>query len=255
MLPVLFEIGQFKFYSFGTFIALGTILGGLLVVRATKSRKLKTHHLFDTILYTLLFSLIGARLAYYFIYSNQFQTFWQVLYFWQGGLVALGGIVVGFLTYLYFINREKDSTWQALDIAALGLLTAWSVGKFGCFLSSCSIGRPTESFLAVNGAFPIDIFSSIWALLIGAVLFRIWLGKKLSDGVVFFLALEGLFLGELLIKTLRADFGISSGRVEALIYLTLIVAVYIIFWRMHGPRIERKNFGIVIKNFIYRRRS
>ncbi len=254
MLPILFEIGRFKFYSFGTFIALGTIIGGILIFRATKYRKLKTHHLFDTILYTLLFSLIGARLTYYFIYSNQFQNFWQVLYFWQGGLVALGGIVVGFLTYLYFIRKEKDSVWQSLDIAALGLLAAWAVGKFGCFLSTCSIGRPTDSFLAVNGVFPIDIFSAVWAIIVGVLLFRTWLTRRLSNGVVFFLALEGLFLGELLIKTLRADFAGSNGRVEALVYLALIVLVYILFWKMHGPRIERNNVGLVIKNFIFRRR-
>lgn len=254
MLPVLFEVGQFKFYSFGTFIALGTILGGYFVFKAAKTKKFKTHHLFDTILYTLLFALIGARISYYFIYSNQFQSIWQVFYFWQGGLVALGGILSGFLAFLYMIRRERDPVWKVLDIGALGLLLAWSIGKFGCFMSSCTIGRTSESFLAVNGVLPIDLYSSVIAMGLFIVLFKIWQIGRLSDGVIFFLSLEALFLTELLLKTLRADFGEGVARIEAMIYLGLIVTIYLLFWKMHGPRIERRNFATTFKNLVFRRK-
>jgi phosphatidylglycerol:prolipoprotein diacylglycerol transferase len=254
MLPVLFELGKFKFYSFGTFIALGTVIGGILLFWLAKKRRLKTHHLFDTVLYTLLLSLAGARLAYYFIYAKEFQSFWQVLYFWQGGLIALGGIIVGFLVYLYFIRKEKDPIWQMLDIGALSFLVAWAIGKFGCFLSGCATGRLTESPLAINGAFPVDLFSIIWALAIFVLLWRSWLKNKLSDGVIFFLAMEGFFLGELLIKTLKIDFAEDIVRIEAVSHLVIIVAIYLIFWRLHGPKIEKNQIGQTIKNFVFRNR-
>ena len=64
MQPVLFELGQFKLYSFGTFIALGGFVGGILLFRFLKRRKLRTTHLFDSILYTLLSALVGARITY-----------------------------------------------------------------------------------------------------------------------------------------------------------------------------------------------
>lgn len=254
MLPVLFEVGQFKFYSFGTFIALGAIAGGYFMFRAAKQRRLKTHHFFDTVLYTLLFALVGARISYYFIYSNQFQSFWQVFYFWQGGLVALGGLIIGFLAFLYQIKRERDPLWKVLDIGALGLLLAWAVGKFGCFMSSCSIGRSSDSLLAINGALPVDLYSSIWAFGLFLLLRQIWQVGRLTDGVVFFLSLETLFLGELLIKTLRADFGEGVARIEAMIYLGLIVVIYLLFWKMHGPKIQRRNFTATLKNFVFRRK-
>jgi phosphatidylglycerol:prolipoprotein diacylglycerol transferase len=254
MLPVLFELGKFKFYSFGTFIALGTVIGGLVLFWLAKKRRLKTHHLFDTVLYTLLLSLAGARLAYYFIYAKEFQSFWQVLYFWQGGLIALGGIIVGFLVYLYFIRREKDPIWQMLDIGALSFLVAWAVGKVGCFLSGCATGRLTESPLAINGAFPVDLFSIVWAAAVFVLLFRSWLKNKLSDGVIFFLAMEAFFLGELLIKTLKIDFAEDIVRIEAVSHLVIIVAIYLIFWRLHGPKIEKNQIGETIKNFVFRRR-
>ncbi|MEX1052054.1 MAG: prolipoprotein diacylglyceryl transferase family protein [Patescibacteria group bacterium] len=254
MTPVLFELGSFKFYSFGTFIALGTVAGGLFLFWAARQRQLKTHHIFDTVLYTLLLALVGSRLAYYFLYAKEFQSFFQVFYFWQGGLIALGGLFVGFLIYLYFIRKEKDPVWQMLDVGALGFLVAWAVGKIGCHLSGCSTGRLTDSFLAINGSYPIDLFSIVWAGLLFALLFRTWLRNKLSDGVVFFLAMEGFFLGELLIKTLKIDFGKDIVRIEAIIHLALIVAIYLIFWKLHGPKIQRNQVGEAIKNFVFRRR-
>lgn len=253
MLPVLFEVGKFKFYSFGSLIALGTILGGLFLTRAARARGLKTHHLFDTVLFTLLFALLGARLSYYFVYQNQFQNIGQIFLFWQGGLVALGGLVAGFIAFLYHARKENDPIWQVLDIGALGLILAWSVGKFGCFLSACSIGRDANNFLTVHGMYPVDLFSSIWAAALFSVMVYIWLRNRLSDGVVFFLTIEGLFLGQLVINTLKADFGEGIVRVEAILNLAVIVLVYLLFWKLHGPKIEKNRWGTAVRNFVFRR--
>lgn len=253
MLPVLFEVGQFKFYSFGTFIALGTIAAGLFLFRMAKVRKLTTHHLFDTVLFTLLFALLGARLTYYFVYLDEFQNFAQVLFFWKGGLVALGGIITGFVAYLYHMRRQKDPIWQMLDIGALALMIGWTIGKFGCFLSDCSVGRDASNFLTIGGHYPVDLFSAVWALLIFWIMFRTWSRNRLSEGVVFFLTLEALFLGTLLINTLKADFGEGVIRIEAIINLAIIVTIYLLFWKLHGPKIERRRFGLAIKNLVFRK--
>ncbi|HUD20975.1 MAG TPA: prolipoprotein diacylglyceryl transferase family protein [Candidatus Saccharimonadales bacterium] len=253
MTPILLQVGSVKLYSFGTFIALGALLGGLVMYRLAKIRRLKTHHFFDTVLYSLLAGLIGSRLVYYFLYQNQFQNAWQALLFWQGGLVALGGLSIGFLVFLYFIKKEKDPIWQVLDISAIALLLAWAVGKFGCHLSACSVGRTADNFLTINGSYPVDLFSAVWALLGFVVFTFIWFKNRLSDGVIFFLALEGLFLGELLIKTLEVDFGEGMARAEAVVLLALIVMLYLIFWRLHGPKFEKNRFGLAIKNFVFRK--
>ncbi|MEX2361938.1 MAG: prolipoprotein diacylglyceryl transferase family protein, partial [Patescibacteria group bacterium] len=166
----------------------------------------------------------------------------------------LGGILVGFLVYLYFIKKEKDPLWQMLDIGALSFLIAWAIGKIGCHLSGCSAGRLTDSFLAINGAYPVDLLSIAWAVILFGFLFRSWLKARLTDGVIFFLAMEGFFLGELLIKTLKIDFGEDIVRIEAISHLIIIVAIYLLFWKLHGPKIERTNIATTIKNFVFRRR-
>lgn len=255
MLPILFEIGNFKLYSFGSFIAIGTVLSGLFINKAARSRKLHTHHLFDTVLFTLLAALVAARITYFIVYQNQFQSFGQLFYFWQGGLVAIGGLIVGLPTFLYFLRKEKDPVWQMLDIGALGLLIAWALGKFGCYLSSCTIGREASGFLSVSGTYPVDLFSTIWAALVFVVALYVWLKDRLSEGVIFFIALEGLLLGQLLINTLDADFGEGIVRTEAIILLTLIVMLYLLFWKLHGPKIEKNRWGTALKSFIFRRKN
>jgi len=254
MQPVLLEVGRLKIYSFGSFIALGAIVAGTVMYQLCRLNKITTKYLFDTVLYCLIASLIGARLGYYLTYRDQFQSFWQVFYFWQGGLLALTGLAVGFVTYLYFLRRHQLPLWSMLDIGALGLLSGWAVGKIGCHLSTCTVGRFTDSFFAVQASFPLDLFSVFWAALLFIVLLTIWRHRRLSDGVIFFLSLEGFFLGELLIKTLKADFGEGLVRTEAIIYLLLVVVIYLIFWRLHGPQFERRKVGQALKNLVFRRR-
>jgi phosphatidylglycerol---prolipoprotein diacylglyceryl transferase len=254
MYPVLFSIGKFKLYSFGSFIALGTLVAGYFLYRATRSRKLPTGYLFDVALYSVLSGLIGARLGYYLLYQDQFHSVWQVLYFWQGGLVALTGLLAGFATYLYLIRRERVPLWTMLDIGLLALLFGWAVGKFGCHLSACTAGKLGGVF-TVNGLYPVDLYSSLWAVLSGFVLLTLWRQQKLGEGVVFFLAAEALLLGELVLKTLKVDFGQGVAQLETVIYLLLIVGVYLFFWRLHGPKIDRSQLASSLKGLVRRRRS
>lgn len=257
MHPVLFEVGRFKLYSFGTFIALGALIGGLTLFRLLKYHKLRTTHLFDTILYTLIIALVGARFTYYFTFQEQFKNIWQVFYFWQGGLLALGGILIGFVAFLRLNKKAKQPAWEVLDALGLAFLIGWAVGKVGCQLSLCTAGRATDGWVAISGMYPIDLFSSIWAIIIFGILLYIHLKDRFTAGVIFFLSAEAFFLGELLIKTLKADFGEGIVRAEAMVYLALIAITYLLFWRLHGPRIEKsavqKFFGHLKLKFLRKR--
>lgn len=234
MYPVLFSIGKFKLYSFGSFIALGTFVAGYFMFWAARSRRLPTAPLFDLVLYTLLGGLIGARVGYYILYQEQFQSFWQIIYFWQGGLAALPGIIAGFAVFIFTLRRENLPLWPLVDIGGIGFLIAWAIGKIGCQLSSCTIGR-SSNFLAINGTYAVDLLSAVWAMMVAGVCYYLWTQKKLRDGVVFFLVVEALFLGEFLLKTLKADFGEGVTRLDATASLAVIILTYAVFLRLHGP--------------------
>ena len=157
------------------------------------------------------------------------------------------------MVFLRLNKKARQPIWEVLDAAVLAFLAGWAIGKIGCHLSLCTIGRASNGWLTVNGTLPIDLISAIWAIIVLAVLFYIYLKDRLTAGIVFFLGAEAFFLGELLIKTLKADFGEGVARAEAMAYLALIAITYLIFWRLHGPKIEKtalqKFFGNLAKNF------
>jgi len=239
MHPTLFEFGPFKVYSFGTMIAVAALAAGLFAYWAMRRHALTRKYLFDTILYTLFFGLLGARVVFYLIYSDQFQSIWQIFFIWQGGLVALGGILVGFLVFIYFLKQNPQRLWLVADIFALAFLLAWAIGKQGCVLSSCTAGKISESWLAINGSFPVDLMSSLWALTLFIILLLVWLKQIMRDGAIFLLSLEGFFLGELVIRSLKEDFDTGLGRAEAIVQLIIVVVIYIAYWRLYNPKMVR----------------
>jgi prolipoprotein diacylglyceryltransferase len=251
MYPVLLSLGKFKLYSFGTFIALGAITAGLVLYSLSRRRKVRTQAHFDLVLYSLLAGLVGARIGYYALYSEQFQNVWQIIYFWQGGLVALPGLIVGFAVFWRTLRLHALPVWTMLDAGMLSLLVGWGIGKFGCHLSACTIGRAAD-FLTINGMYPVDLLSVLWSLAVAAVLAVIWTTQRLGEGVIFFIGAEALLLGEFLLKTLKADFGQGLSQLETVTYLVLMVLIYVAFWRLHGPQLGAGKLSGKLRSLIGR---
>ena len=254
MRPILLEIGRLKIYSFGTFIALGAVVGALVTSWIGRRLGLKNPKTYENVLYSFVGALIFARIGYFLVYREEFQSFWQILAFWQGGLVAITGLLGGFLIYCYRLRGQSQPLAINLDAAGVGLLAGWAVGKFGCHLSSCTIGRVYSGPLAVENGYPVDLLSAVWAAVLALAIIAL-IRRKLQNGVLFFLAIEGLFLGELLIKTLRADFGSDYLKLETAVLLLIIAGIYLVFWRLHGPKppsekltklFDRMNFRLSI---------
>ena len=236
MKPVLLTVGKLKIYSSGTFMALALIVGGLFYYFAARSRGVKTTQVFDTLLYVVVAGLIGSRLGYYLIYRDEFRHLGQFFLFWQGGFVALPGLILALALFIYLRRQQGEPIWKVLDILGLSFLLGMTIGHFGCYLASCTVGRPWTGFLAVEGLYPVDLFGAILMLLAFAILLVIWLSPRTREGIVFYLAIESYLLLELLLKTLQAQFGNSISKVESIVYLGLSVVAYLIFWWQFGPR-------------------
>jgi len=231
MNPILFELGGFRLYSFGSFIALGAVVGTIVVFKLSQIRRLPTKNLFDLVLISLLAGLIGARIGYYLLYLEQFQSFWQLFYFWQGGLLASSGIVSGLAAFIWLTRRYQLPLAPMLDIGVLSFLLGWAVGKIGCHLSFCSIGRFSSSLIAFQSTVPVDLLSVVSAGILFVVLLWLWQREVLKDGLIFLLAVEGFVISEALIKTQKVDFGEGLSGIEAAAYLVTAVITYLIFWR------------------------
>lgn len=179
MLPVLISIGPISISSFGFFLSLGFLFGTFLVWRLARAWDISEEKILDLILLSFFGGLIGSRI---FFVALNFELFAEDLYkailiTKYPGLSFWGGLLGGWLTLFYFCKRMKLDFWQVTDIASIGLLGGLIFGNIGCFLGGCSVGIPSDFFLAtsvvgvVGKRFPA---ASLEALLIAFLLIKIW---------------------------------------------------------------------------------
>jgi len=243
--PILFSVGKVNVYTHGLMIILGAIIGGLIIYYLAKKKQYETSFLFDTIVYSLLGGLIGARILYVILYYYQFADLKEMLFIWYGGLVSYGGIIGGVLVAALVLRIRKQNIWQWFDIGIIGLMVGWAIGRIGCLLNGDSLGIVLNSRIAIWGRAPVPLFESIWAILVAAFCYFLLKRKGktfLPDGLIFWIGLGLYVFGRIGLDFLRDEeamlWFLKTGQVGSL--LLLIVMGLIIFLIV---RKRRKNEG------------
>ncbi|HCJ79873.1 MAG TPA: prolipoprotein diacylglyceryl transferase, partial [Desulfotomaculum sp.] len=67
MHPIIFEIGNFKVYSYGLMLALAFLTGGWYFTWAGKQKGIKADFIYELIIYVAIAAIIGGKLAYVLI--------------------------------------------------------------------------------------------------------------------------------------------------------------------------------------------
>lgn len=199
MQPILFQIGPLAIHSYGFFVFLAVIFGILIFFLQAKKRRLETENLLKKSILVIVFGFLGARVGYVLANLEEFKNFWEIFFFWQGGFVFYGGLLLGGISFWkIFLQQEVKSknkqerklAW--LDCFALGGILAHSIGRIGCFLNGCCQGKIVSSEEPYR--YPTQLYESFAYFLIFAILY--WLGrsKNLPAGFIFF---PGLFFHSL----------------------------------------------------------
>lgn len=247
MYPILISIGRIHIYTHGVMIVLGIILGSLVLYLLARKKGYKTGFLFDTIIYSIFGGLIGARLAYVIFYYNQFANFKEIFFIWYGGLISYGGIIGGLMVAWLILHFKKKNISAWFDIAIIGLMVGWAIGRIGCLLAGDSLGIVSASKLAIWGRLPTQLFESIWALIVVALCY--WLIKQkenwgLPSGFIFWTGIAGYAIGRFAIDFFRDEqvifWVLKAGQLFSL--LVFLVAIFII-----GMTIKRLKFNQVKK--------
>jgi phosphatidylglycerol:prolipoprotein diacylglycerol transferase len=136
MRPILFQIGNFRLYSFGLMAALALIVPGLTIVRPlVRRRGLPPEFAYELIIAAGVGGFVIAR-VYYLIenYSVIKGEFWHAA-FGGAGFVWYGGLIGGFLGVVGWTLIRK----YPLDIIANAMAPAtamgYAIGRIGCQLS------------------------------------------------------------------------------------------------------------------------
>lgn len=142
MLPVLLELGPVKIHTYGFLLALGVAFGLWFVYVQAKKQGLDANRLMDFSFYTIIVSLIGAKLvllignfSYYVKYPGELFSLAR-----SGG-VFQGGLAMGVIFAIIYMRRHHIPLWKSSDLIAPALALGHAFGRIGCFAAGCCYGR------------------------------------------------------------------------------------------------------------------
>jgi phosphatidylglycerol:prolipoprotein diacylglycerol transferase len=98
------------------------------------------------LIYSIIGTVLGARLAYFLFYdiTTLFSDPLELFKVWHGGLSFHGGLI-GFITaVIIFTKRHKAEMWKLLDISALFAIFALMLGRIGNILNGEIPGTPFD---------------------------------------------------------------------------------------------------------------
>lgn len=155
MHPILFSIGGLEIHSYGAVMALGIVVGILYAMRIGKDRHLDPYAISEVGLWTVIFGLLGARLAYVLQHLQRYlQDPISLINLRKGGIAIQGALVLGFSATAYTCKKRSIRVMDGLDVYIRPVLLGMALGRVGCFLQGCCYGSPCSESLPWGVIYP-----------------------------------------------------------------------------------------------------
>ncbi|MCU0230308.1 MAG: prolipoprotein diacylglyceryl transferase [Acidobacteria bacterium] len=151
MHPFLFHLGPIPVPAYGVFAAITLLLAMLAVRRFALVEGRDPQETMDTMFWSIMIGLVGARVLEAVINWNRYFATpggLKLLVFSTG--VFLGGLVAALAFGAWRFRRTRLPALQGLDLLAPVAAITEAVGRWGCFLSGCCWGTPTDLPWAVT---------------------------------------------------------------------------------------------------------
>jgi phosphatidylglycerol---prolipoprotein diacylglyceryl transferase len=217
MHPIFFKLGSLTVYTYGFFIALGAVLGGLYMWWQGKKQFGWTFDQANTLFVLLIFvGVIGGKV--FVLFEDPTYYFKNPSKLFSGsGFVFYGSLLTAIPVMLWYFKKHKIPTLAMLDVMAVVTCIVHGFGRIGCFNAGCCYGLPTESFLGVVftdpacqanplniSLHPTQLYEA--ALIFGILIFLLIHKKyKKFDGQQFILYLIVYAIGRSVLETFRGD--------------------------------------------------
>ena len=228
---VLFSIFGFNVYSHGVFLVLAAVVGGWILFRLAKKEKFETKNFFANYLTSVVIGLVASRVLFYLINLKYYQTFWQIVEIWQGGLISFAGFIAGAAAFLLILKKQKQSLEPWVEIAGVVFPLAIAIGRVGCVLNG-EFGIRTKSIFAIYGYMPVTLLELLACIVIFVINFYLYLNfrARLPKYLLFFnFAIIYLFT-RIFIDTYRIDdalaIGINLSQLTSLVLLVVSILTF-----------------------------
>lgn len=228
--PVALNIFGLEIRWYGLIIVVGILLAFLYACYRGREEGFTSDDMLDLFIYTVFFSVIGAR-AYYVLTSlDEYHSLWEAIAIWNGGLAIYGAILTGIVTVYIVCRVKKKNFLRAFDMIAPGVMIGQIIGRWGNFCNGEAFGDLSKfEFLgktwATPGAeklpwvmevnsyasdyvttavHPTFLYESLWNL-IGFLIINALYRKKKFHGQIFLMYIGWYGLGRAFIEGFRSD--------------------------------------------------
>ncbi|MBE3124940.1 MAG: prolipoprotein diacylglyceryl transferase [Acidobacteria bacterium] len=201
MFPILVKISPLTIHTYGFMMAVGVAFGLWFIYAQAKKAGLDANRIMDAAFYTIIVSLIGAKLILFISNISYYVAYPRELFaLARSGGVFQGGLTFGVIYALWYFHRKKIPTWPTADLIAPALALGHGFGRIGCFSAGCCYGSEcalpwaavfkNEYAADLTGVHlhtplhPVQLYEAILNFLNFGILYII-LKKKKFDGQVF----------------------------------------------------------------------
>lgn len=245
-----FTVGPITLQSWGTFVALGFIVGIAVAYFAAKRRGPIANQILDVNIWIIILAFLGARLTYVVGHLDFYlESPLSALKIWEGGLTIYGGFIGALLAFFIYVRRKKISFWDLAEPLMFALPLGIFVGRIGCFLIHDHMGKITNvpwgmEYLDGTIRHETSLYNGLSALLL-FITFLILKRFSGSNKKGFFITLFMLWYGvsRFITDFFRADdlivvdhrwFGLTASQ-----YLSVILFITGLYLSPHLFRISR----------------
>lgn len=150
-----FMIGNFRVAFYGVTMALGMILGSMLILHEAKRTGQSDEDYLDIIIWCLISAVVGAR-AYYVIFAWDYykDDLLSIFNIRGGGMGIIGGLIGAFIAGYFVCRHKKMSFVLACDTCIIGVPVGQIIGRFGNFFNREAYGQYTDGLFAMQ--IPLD---------------------------------------------------------------------------------------------------
>jgi len=137
--PVLFQIGNFKVYSYGVMLFIAFVVCVFIVRYVFKRRGIEPSYAYLIGAVVAVSSLVGARL-FYLVGHWDWRDAFNLN---TAGMVYYGGLLVALPVTYAVVRKLKLPAGVVADAIGLALPLGIAIARVGCFLNGCCYGKPS----------------------------------------------------------------------------------------------------------------
>lgn len=235
----IFRIGHFAIYLFGVTIAIGMLVGMAIMIKEAKRKEMDIDKLTDLAIYTIIVSLIGARLYYVVAFNLEYylSNLKEIIFIRDGGLSIQGALIFGIAFAFWYTKKKKISFWQAADVFVPGIIMGQAIGRIGCDVFGIPMAKAYPWGVIVNSQLlhPAQIYESLLDLVLFAYL---WRGKNKVkyNGELFIKYIIGFSLIRAIVEFFRSNPIVFGPFTIAHVTSFVIIAIAVLIDRVIRKR-------------------